>query len=81
MVEDKRVGIREWLMIVTLALNVAGMVWSVATWSNQVIELRRAVELLSLTLSVTTREFGEVRLEYNARLAVLETLIAERTRR
>lgn len=76
----RQLGVREWVMIITLMINIGGMVWGAASLTTHVSQLNGTVQQLNSTLTFTVQQLNDVRVEYNARLAVVESEIQQHER-
>jgi uncharacterized small protein (DUF1192 family) len=70
-----RLGIREWAGIITMLLNFGGLIWGAAIMYASVSDLRKAVTDLNATSSQIVHDLTSVKVEYHARISVLEAEI------
>lgn len=70
--ERRQITLREIAMMVTLLLNFGALVWGAATISNTVNSLKGTVQDLNLTVRTITADMNQIKMDYNARLRVLE---------
>lgn len=72
-VSDRRhYGPREYVILATLILNFGGLVWGAATLAASVTELRESVNMLNRTSVKVLEDLSQLKIEYNARLSVME---------
>lgn len=62
----------------TLLLNFGALVWGAATLSSTVDMIRASVNSLNTTVVKLVSDMSEIRIDYNARIMVLERLIEEK---
>ena len=65
-------GLKEWVLIATLGLNICGIVWGAAVMYTTVERLNTAVDTLNRTSTTILTDLAAIKIEYHARISVLE---------
>lgn len=70
--DSQKWGVKEWILLFTLIMNLAGIVWGAAVMYTTVERLNTAVDNLNRTSTNLLADLAQIKIEYNARLSVLE---------
>jgi hypothetical protein len=70
---SRKFSFREMALLCTLLLNFGGLIWGAATMHSNLIQVQIAVDNLNRTAVDMIRQITDVKIEYNARIAVLES--------
>jgi hypothetical protein len=70
--ERRALTLREIVMVLTLLLNVGGLIWGAAKITSTVDDLTKTTSRLDNTVSSMATIVTNMQVEYNARIRVLE---------